>query len=317
MIIQPSPPPGDALRDHWVSRTPLAIQPYLRLMRLDRPIGIWLLAIPCYWGVGLASLTDQRMLPNIWHLVLFTLGAIFMRGAGCIWNDYLDREIDAQVERTAARPLASGQVSIRETFLLMIALMLAGLVVLMQFNGFTVIMGFVSIALVAIYPYIKRFSDFPQVVLGLAFSWGVLLGWTAHFGILSVAPLLLYAAAICWTIGYDTIYALQDLDDDIMIGIGSTAHRFGANTKIFVTCCYALSIALAGSAIEMANGGVAAFAGLVIFALMLGRQIYDLRIDSSKTALDAFRSNKWAGLILFLAIVLDGVVRFGGLNFLR
>lgn len=304
-------PPRDALKNHWVARMPPDLQPYLRLMRFDRPIGIWLLAIPCYWGTALASLADQRALPNLWHLFMFTLGAVAMRGAGCIWNDFLDREIDAQVTRTAMRPIAAGLVSLREALLLMVALMLAGLLILLQFNGFTMFMGFVSIGLVGVYPLMKRFSDFPQVVLGLAFSWGVLLGWTAHYGILSLAPIMLYAAAICWTIGYDTIYAMQDVDDDVMIGIGSTAHRFGEKSKIFVALCYGLSVAIAGSALQMANAGMTAFAGLVVFALLLGKQMYDLHPEDASSALNVFRSNKWAGLIFFFALVLDGFVRFG------
>jgi len=290
---------------------PASIQPYLRLMRFDRPIGIWLLLLPCWWGSALAANADQKALPSFWHLFLFILGAVAMRSAGCIWNDYLDRDIDRQVARTRVRPLAAGTVSPREALLLMAALMLAGLVILLLFNGLTVFLGILSIGIVAIYPYVKRVSDFPQLVLGLAFAWGALLGWSAYFDSLSISPILLYAATICWTIGYDTIYAMQDIDDDALIGIGSTPRHFGDKSKIFTGACYVLTVLLLASAFKLAQVGVTAYLGILIFTAFLGWQIYDLHEKNPQSALKAFRSNKYAGLVIFVAIVCDALVRFG------
>lgn len=305
-----TPPPQDALPNHWVARMPADLQPFLRLMRLDRPIGIWLLVIPCYWGAALASVADQKILPNIWHLVLFTLGAILMRGAGCVWNDTLDRDIDARVARTINRPLAAGLLNPREALLFMTILMLSGFVILLQFNAFTIIMGIISVALIAIYPSIKRVSDFPQIILGLAFSWGVLLGWTAYFGSLSMAPVMLYAAAIAWTIGYDTIYALQDVEDDELLSIGSTARRFGSSAKVFVAACYSFTILIAAAAFYLASAKIMAYLGLVVFASLLVYQLLKLDIKDPASALKSFKMNKIAGLMLFAGLVLDGIVRF-------
>jgi 4-hydroxybenzoate polyprenyltransferase len=301
----------DALPDHWIERMPASVQPYLRLMRFDRPIGIWLLLLPCWWGSALATNAAQKVLPNFWHLFLFALGAIAMRSAGCIWNDYLDRDIDRLVTRTRVRPLAAGLLSPREGLLLMAALMLAGLVILQIFNGFTVFLGIVSIGIVAIYPYVKRVSDFPQLVLGLAFAWGALLGWSAYFDGLGLPPILLYAAAICWTVGYDTIYAMQDIDDDALIGIGSTPRHFGDKSKIFTGTCYVLTVLLLASAFKLAQTGIAAYLGILAFACFLGWQVYDLHEKKPESALKAFRSNKYAGLVIFVALLLDSLLRFG------
>lgn len=301
----------DALADHWITRAPAGAQPYLRLLRFDRPIGIWLLLLPCWWGSALASLADRKMLPNIFHLILFAIGAILMRGAGCIWNDYLDRDIDRQVARTRVRPLASGELSTREALLLMAVLMLAGLVILLFFNGITGFLGVLSIFIVAIYPYVKRVSDFPQIVLGLAFSWGALLGWSAYFGTLGIPSIILYAAAICWTIGYDTVYAMQDAEDDALIGIGSTPRHFGEHAKIFVGICYALTALLLATAFKLVEAGALAYLGILGFAVLQGVEVYKLHATDSGSALQAFRSNKYAGLMIFAALVADALVRFG------
>ncbi len=305
-----NPTTPDALPHHWISRMPESLQPYLRLMRLDRPIGVWLLLIPCLWGEALASLAEKHALPNVWNLFLFVCGAIVMRGAGCIWNDYIDRDLDRQVARTRARPLAAGIVSERETLLLMVTLLLAGLVILMQFDGFSIFLGLLSIVPVAVYPYVKRFSDFPQLVLGLAFSWGALLGWSAHGGPLGLAPIMLYASAICWTVGYDTIYAMQDVEDDALIGIGSTPRHFGKNATAFVGICYALAIVFMGSAFKLAQAGFIAYVGILLLILLLGRQVYMLKADDPTSALHAFRENKLAGLTVFAALVLDGIILY-------
>jgi 4-hydroxybenzoate polyprenyltransferase len=300
----------DALPDHWIERAPHTLQPYLHLMRLDRPIGIWLLLIPCLWGVALSSLAIQRALPNLWHLFLFALGAIVMRGAGCIWNDYIDRDFDRRVKRTKARPLAAGHISVREALLLMTTLAMMGLVILLQFNGFTIFFGLLSTGLIGIYPYVKRVSNFPQLILGLAFSWGALLGWSAELNSLSFAPIMLYAAAIAWAVGYDTVYAMQDIEDDALVGVGSTPRFFGKNAKLFVAACYLICALFMASAFKLAQTGFAAYAGLLIFAFLLGQQVYQLEGENSVSALKAFQANKLAGLVLFASLIADGLLRF-------
>jgi 4-hydroxybenzoate polyprenyltransferase len=193
----------------------------------------------------------------------------------------------------------------------MAALMLAGLVILLFFNGFTGFVGILSIGVVAVYPYVKRVSDFPQIVLGLAFSWGALLGWSAYFGTLGIPPIILYAATICWTIGYDTVYAMQDAEDDALIGIGSTPRHFGDNAKIFVGICYALAALLLASAFKLVEAGIIAYLGILGFIFLQGVEVYKLHATDARSALQAFRSNKYAGLMIFVGLVMDALVRFG------
>ncbi len=223
-----SAPVADAVAGNWVDRNaPAVARPYLRLARMDRPIGTWLLLFPCWWSLALAEVSRLQPYPNVWYLALFAVGALAMRGAGCAYNDYVDRDYDAQVARTASRPIPSGQVRPRQALLFAVALALVGFVVLIQFNTFTIWLGISSLGLVALYPFMKRITYWPQLVLGLAFNWGALMGWAAVKGSLSAAPLLLYAGSVLWTIGYDTIYAHQDKEDDLMLGLKSTALRFG------------------------------------------------------------------------------------------
>ena len=236
--------PGAALPDaaagNWVDRAaPAAWRPYLRLMRLDRPIGAWLLLFPCWWGQMLAELSIGRRYPSPWYLALFLAGAVVMRGAGCTYNDIVDKDYDARVARTAGRPIPSGQVSVQRARLLLAVLALAGLLILLQFNGRTVLFGAASLLLIAVYPFAKRHTYWPQLVLGLAFSWGALLGWSAVTGSLSAAPVVLYAGSVLWTIGYDTIYAHQDKEDDLIVGLKSTALKFGAATARWLAAFYA------------------------------------------------------------------------------
>src|SRR6476619_2440969 len=206
---------------NWVdTRAPDWLKPYLRLTRLDRPIGWWLLLLPCWWSSALAAVADGAWGPSPWHILLFLIGAIVMRGAGCTWNDLVDRDIDGRVERTRSRPIPSGQVSVRAAVVFLVLQALIGLLVLIQFNRFAIGVGIASLGVVAIYPFMKRFTYWPQIFLGLAFSWGALMGWTAAFGRLDWPALVLYAGSICWVIGYDTIYAHQDREDDALIGIG-------------------------------------------------------------------------------------------------
>jgi 4-hydroxybenzoate polyprenyltransferase len=296
---------------NWVDRyAPAWTRPYLRLARLDRPIGSWLLLLPCWWSVGLAAVRAGEPI-DLWHTLLFFIGAFAMRGAGCTWNDIVDRDLDGRVERTRSRPIPSGQVGLRgaATFLLIQALI--GLAVLLRFNRFTVYVGLASLIVVAIYPFMKRITYWPQIVLGLAFSWGALMGWPARFGQLDPPALLLYAGAISWVIGYDTIYAHQDRDDDALIGIKSTALLFGARTKPMLTVFFALAVVLIGAAGWSAGAGAGVVFGLgpVAFASHLAWQITRLDIDDPALCLALFRSNRDAGLILFAALVLDAALK--------
>ncbi|MFL4981657.1 MAG: 4-hydroxybenzoate octaprenyltransferase, partial [Xanthobacteraceae bacterium] len=251
---------------NWVDRVaPVRVRPYLRLARLDRPIGSWLLLMPCWWSAGLAAVRAQAI-PDPWHVLLFFIGAFAMRGAGCTWNDIVDRDIDAGVERTRSRPIPSGQVTVKEAMVFMGLQALIGLMVLLQFNRFTIAVGIASLAVVAVYPFMKRITYWPQIVLGLAFSWGALMGWPALFGRLDWPALVLYAGAIAWVIGYDTIYAHQDREDDALIGLKSTAILFGARTKPMLAVFYAAAVILIGVAGFAAGGGAIFAVGLLAFA---------------------------------------------------
>jgi 4-hydroxybenzoate polyprenyltransferase len=290
---------------NWVDTlAPQPARPYLRLARLDRPIGSWLLLVPCWWSVGLAGMRAGQM-PSVWHIVLFFIGAFAMRGAGCTWNDLADRDLDARVERTRSRPIPSGQVTPAQAAMFMGLQALIGLAVLLQFNVTTIVCGFASLLVVAIYPFMKRITYWPQIVLGLAFSWGALMGWPATFGRLDWPAVVLYAGSICWVIAYDTIYAHQDREDDLMIGIKSTALLFAHNTRPMLAVFYAAAVVLIGAAGLMAGGGAIFLAGLAIFAAHLAWQVAALRIDDPTHCLMLFKSNRDAGLILFAAMLID------------
>jgi 4-hydroxybenzoate polyprenyltransferase len=294
---------------NWVDGfAPAWTRPYLRLARLDRPIGSWLLLMPCWWSVGLAAIHAHSQV-NLWHLVLFFVGAFAMRGAGCTWNDIVDRDLDTRVERTRSRPIPAGQVTVAAAAGFLLLQALVGLVVLLQFNWFTVYVGFLSLAVVAVYPFMKRITYWPQIVLGLAFSWGALMGWPATFGRLDLPAFLLYAGAISWVIGYDTIYAHQDREDDALIGIKSTALLFGERTKTILALFYALAVALIALAGWRAGGGVVFALGLGAFAAHLAWQIMRLDINDPVLCLVVFKSNRDAGLILFAGLVLDAAAR--------
>jgi 4-hydroxybenzoate polyprenyltransferase len=285
--------------------TPDFALPFVQLARLDRPIGWQLLLAPCWQATALAGLAAHRG-PNVWHLVLFLVGSIVMRGAGCTYNDILDRKLDAGVERTRRRPLPSGRVTVAAAAAFMVAQSLAGLAVLLCFNPFTIWLGVASLGVVAIYPLMKRMTSWPQAVLGLAFSWGALVGWSASYASLALAPILLYFSAFSWTIGYDTIYAMQDARDDAIVGIRSTARLFGAHTRLGVGVFYAASAVLALMAIELAGGGLIARIGWLAYAGHLGWQLFHVKGADAATALRLFRSNRDAGLILFAGIAAQG-----------
>ncbi len=297
--------PADAARGNIVDRfAPRPWQPYLRMARIDRPIGWWLLLLPCWWSAALAAATANTS-PRFDHLLLFLLGAIAMRGAGCVWNDIVDRDLDRQVERTRNRPLPSGQISVRNAVLFATMLCLVGLAVLLSLNGFAIGLGFLSLLPVAVYPFMKRITDYPQAVLGMAFSWGALMGWAAFYGSLGAAPVILYIAAIGWVIGYDTIYALQDIEDDGIVGIRSTARRFGVRAPVFITVCYGATLILLALSFALVNLGWPAWLGLLLFAAHLVWQIRTVTVDDPAQALRLFKSNRDAGLMLFAGLLID------------
>ncbi len=302
---------ADAPAENWVDRfAPAATRPYLRLSRADRPIGTWLLLLPCWWGIALAALADPAGfgLFDLWLAVACGLGAILMRGAGCTWNDLTDRNIDAGVARTRSRPLPSGQVTQRQAVLWMVVQALLAFGLLLTFPLPAILLGVASLALVAIYPFAKRFTWWPQIFLGLAFNWGAVLGWAAHGNGFGWPPVLLYLGAILWTLFYDTIYAHQDREDDALIGVKSTARLFGAATGRWLAGFLAGSALLIGAAVALAApefpGLGVALVGVAGFAGHLGWQLARLDIDDGGTCLALFRSNRDAGLILAAALAL-------------
>jgi 4-hydroxybenzoate polyprenyltransferase len=300
---------ADAPRGNFVDRyAPQWLKPYARLARWDRPIGWWLLLIPCWWSAALASVSAGAPLPNLAHLVLFFLGAVAMRGAGCTYNDIVDRDLDAGVARTRSRPIPSGQVSVRAAILFLVLQALVGLFVLLSFNDFTIGIGLLSLLVVAAYPFMKRITNWPQSVLGLAFSWGALMGWAAWYGALGEPAYFLYAGGILWTIGYDTIYALQDMEDDAIVGVRSTARLFAGRTPLFVGLFYAGATLCFAAAFLSAGAGWIAFAGLALGAVQLAYQVRSLRLDDEALALRLFKSNRSFGLVVFLGLVLDGLL---------
>jgi 4-hydroxybenzoate polyprenyltransferase len=295
---------------NWVDGlAPVWTRPYLRLARLDRPIGSWLLLLPCWWSVALAAVAAREPLPNIWYLILLFIGAFAMRGAGCTWNDIVDRDIDARVERTRSRPLPSGQVTLAQAVGFMVLQALIGLAVLLQFNRFAIGVGVASLAIVAVYPFMKRVTYWPQIALGLAFSWGALMGWAIAFGRLDLPAFLLYAGAIAWVIHYDTIYAHQDSEDDALVGLKSTALLFGERTKPILAMFSTAAVVLLAAAGLTAGAGVVFLIGLAAFAAHLAWQVVRLDIGDPALCLKIFKSNRDAGLILFAGLVLDALIR--------
>jgi 4-hydroxybenzoate polyprenyltransferase len=309
---------ADAVSGNWVdARAPEGAKPYFKLARFDRPIGAWLLLWPCWWSLAFAAAqTSVFRWPGLhappWPdpllMALFFIGAFVMRGAGCTLNDIADRKIDGKVERTALRPIPSGQVSVPRAFAWMALLALIGLSVLLTFNTFAVLLGVASLAIVVVYPFMKRFTDWPQFVLGLAFNWGALLGWAAVTGSLSAAAGALYAAGAAWTLGYDTIYAHQDKEDDLLIGVKSTALRFGPMTKRWLWVFYAITVAGVAACGWIVDLGWAFYGGLSIAAGHLSWQIIDVDIDDAADCLRKFRANHHFGLIVLAAIVAGQVV---------
>lgn len=304
-----SAPVADATANWVDTHAPLWARPYLRLARMDRPIGSWLLLIPCLWSASLASGVAHDISQLFPAIVLFAIGAFVMRGAGCTWNDITDRDLDAKVERTRSRPIPAGQVTVRQAAVFLAVQLLIGLAVLLQFNRFAVMTGIASLIIVAVYPFMKRITYWPQIVLGLAFSWGALMGFAVILERIDASAALLYAGSISWVIGYDTIYAHQDTDDDALIGVKSTALLFGERTQILLALFYALAVLLIGLALWRAGAGMFAYAGLAAFAVHLGSQAARIRIDDPALCLRLFRSNRDAGLLLFTGFLVDTLLR--------
>ena len=296
---------ADAARDNWVDRfAPGPTRPYLRLSRADRPIGTWLLLIPCLWALALAGGAGGFRPWDLWLALSCGIGAFLMRGAGCTWNDITDRDIDAAVTRTRSRPIPSGQVTVKGALVWMAAQSLIAALILFTYNGLAIALGIASLALVAIYPFAKRFTWWPQVFLGLAFNWGALLAWAAHAGAIPPAALLLYAAGIAWTLYYDTIYAHQDREDDALIGVKSTARLFGAQTRPWLRGFFVLTILLFGAAVVLAHAPqgrplamAVALAGVWAMGWHITWQMARLDLDDPASCLRAFRANRDAGLI--------------------
>jgi 4-hydroxybenzoate polyprenyltransferase len=295
---------------NWVdTRAPAWSRPYLRLSRFDRPIGSWLLLLPCWWSAALAAGVAGHFSSLPLVLTLFLVGAFVMRGAGCTWNDITDRDLDARVERTRSRPIPAGQVSVPQAAAFLAVQALIGLAVLLQFNRFAVVTGIASLIIVAVYPFMKRITFWPQIVLGLAFSWGALMGFAVIVGRIDTPALWLYAGSIAWVIGYDTIYAHQDAEDDALIGIKSTALLFGARTRPALAVFYGAAVVLIGMALVSAGANWPAWVGLAVFAAHLVWQIVRLGISNPALCLRIFKSNRDAGLLLFAGLLADAAMR--------
>ncbi|MHA6691777.1 4-hydroxybenzoate octaprenyltransferase [Devosia sp. A449] len=304
----PSGTVADAQSGNWVDRyAPAWLKPYARLARWDRPIGFWLLFWPCAWGLALAAVANPAQGFDWWGVVLMLVGAILMRGAGCTFNDIVDRDIDDKVARTRSRPIPSGQVTARDALAFLVAQALLGSVVLFQFNRFTVWAGVASLVLVAIYPFMKRVTWWPQAFLGLAFSYGALVGWSSQTGGLAVPALLLYFGTILWVIGYDTLYALQDIEDDALIGVKSTARLFGAQARLIVSGFYIVAYLLWLTAAMMVGGGIIFAVLSLVAAGILAWQVQTLDTGGTENALARFKSNHYVGIALTLALLADWV----------
>ncbi len=309
---------ADAPSGNWVYRLlPRAFWPYAQLARWDRPIGWWLLLWPCWWSLALAAGQDALIdWPTfITALALFWLGAVAMRGAGCTYNDMVDVNIDARVARTASRPIPSGRVSRAGALMFVAAQVLTGFLVLLclcllnwsanGFNTFAFVLASASLAVVAAYPFAKRVTDWPQFVLGLAFSWGALLGWAVLEGTVAAPAVWLYCGAVLWTIGYDTIYAHQDREDDALIGVRSTARLFGERTKAAIIVLYGATVLLLAVAFMTANSGWPAYVGLLVASAHMTRQLMRLNIDDGDACLTIFKSNRDLGWIVFAGLTAD------------
>ena len=331
---------ADAVPGNWAGRLPSCLVPYAQLARWDRPIGWWLLLWPCWWSVALAlnaavpSLVElgPDAFADLHHgslgaaigatwataflvLALFWIGAVAMRGAGCTWNDVTDRHLDAGVARTRSRPIPSGRVGVRGALAFIVVQLLIGLGVLLSLAAvssaplYVIALGFLAVPVVVAYPFAKRVTDWPQIVLGLAFSWGALMGWATMLGALAPAPLLLYAGTLLWVVGYDTIYAHQDREDDALVGVRSTARLFGERTRPALALLYSASLALFGAAFWSAGVHTVGFLGLALAAAHMGRQIVRLDIHDAAQCLRLFKSNGTIGWFVLGGLLASAALR--------
>ncbi len=300
---------ADAAAANWFDQVaPDWARPYGHLARFDRPFGAWLLLFPCWWSQALAEVQLGHSYPNPWYLALFAVGAFVMRGVGCTHNDIIDREYDKRVARTASRPIPSGRVTVLQAFLFAVGLALVGFVVLLQFNRFTVLLGIASLGFVAAYPFAKRYTHWAQLMLGLTFMWGALVGWAAVMGSLSMAPVLLYAGSIAWTIGYDTIYAHQDKEDDAVIGLKSTAQLFGARTREAVGAFYVGAVVLWMLAAWLVGASWLVLFALALVAIHFIWQVATLEISNAANCLERIKSNRTVGWLFFLGLVAEMLI---------
>lgn len=296
---------SDIARGDWVEQTmPARMQPYFRLARIDRAIGTWLLLLPGWWSIAMAT----PGWPSAWYFILFGIGAIVMRGAGCTVNDLADRKYDAMVARTATRPIPSGAISIPAALTFLVALMIIGLAILLQFNGFAIIIGALSLALIFPYPLMKRITYWPQAFLGLTFNWGALLGWATVTGRIDPPALTLYAAGFFWTLGYDTIYAHQDKEDDALIGVKSTALLLGTKTRPWIAIFLTITVLLLGLTGWLAGISWPYYAGLALAAAHLAWQTVTVDFDDPPDCRKKFQSNRDFGLILLAGILAANLV---------
>jgi 4-hydroxybenzoate polyprenyltransferase len=307
-----SPSASDIVVDSWILRlSPAPLRPYLKLARLDRPIGTWLLLFPCWWSLSLGMAVVAGFQAGAWPpwdlVALFAVGALVMRGAGCTFNDIVDRDIDARVARTATRPIPSGQVGVKQAVIFLGLQLLVGLGVLLQFNRFTIWLGAASLLLVFTYPFMKRITYWPQAWLGLTFNWGALMGWSAVVHSLDWPPLLLYLGGIAWTLGYDTIYAHQDLEDDALVGVKSTALKFGARTKIWLVGFYGTAVVFMVAAGHWIELGWPYWIGMALVAAQFAWQIEDVKLDDPGDCLAKFKSNRMVGWIVLIAIAAGAI----------
>ncbi|WP_424981952.1 4-hydroxybenzoate octaprenyltransferase [Maritalea sp. S77] len=297
---------ADASATNWVDRyAPKAIHPYAKMARWDRPLPMGMLFWPCAMSLALAAVARPATGFNFYYLLLFFVGSFVMRGAGCTLNDIVDRNIDGKVERTKLRPIPSGQISVPQAFVFLAVQCSVGLIILWQFNDFTKILGLSSIGLVIIYPFMKRITYWPQLFLGLAFNWGALMGWAAMFGELHYPAFYLYAGGILWTIGYDTIYALQDREDDALIGVKSTARLFGDHAQLICGLFYLGAAILWFLAADGAGAGPVYYWVMWVAPAILAWQILTLKPDQTPNCLIRFKSNYWVGLSFTLALYIE------------
>ncbi len=298
---------ADSLPKSWVDRAPSGLRPYLRLARYDRPIGFWLLGLPCWMGLALARTGEGLGWIDLWYAILFAIGTIAMRGAGCTYNDIVDQDLDAQVARTADRPLPAGSVTLKQAWIFLVAQCLVGLIVLVQLPLLAIAVGLGSLLLVAAYPFMKRITWWPQAWLGLTFNWGIPVAYTAAAGTFDWTALALYAAGVFWTLGYDTIYAHQDTEDDALVGVKSTARLFGENSQYWVAGFYGVNAILVALAIWLSGATPFVVIPFTLYTAHLFNQVRKLDITDGAQCLALFKANRTSGLLLVLTFIVGAV----------